>query len=123
MRILHYQQCVVTNLFFEVNACIASKGWVPLGQGAATAIIPQGGRTPTGLPTGNPATSPPPTKAPVTLRPEAQWKKNEQTPEKTPRHANKASSTTQTQHRHMAFACANMTYRWTGICPHAHEEW
>ena len=30
-----------------------------MGQGAATAITPQGGRTPTGLPTRNPATSPP----------------------------------------------------------------
>ena len=52
-----------------------------MGQGAATAITPQGGRTPTGLPTRNPATSlpplpraQPPTTAPVTLRPEAQWK-------------------------------------------------
>ena len=48
-----------------------------MGQGAATAITPQGRRTLTGLPTRNPATSPraqPPTIAPVTLRPEAQWK-------------------------------------------------
>ena len=49
-----------------------------MGQGAATAITSKGGRTPTGLPTRNPATSPPcakpPTIAPVTLRPEAQWK-------------------------------------------------
>ena len=57
-----------------------------MGQGAATAITPQGRRTLTGLPTRNPATSPraqPPTIAPVTLRPEAQWKWNEQTPETT----------------------------------------
>ena len=40
-----------------------------MGQGAATAITPQGGRTPTGLPTCNLATSPPPpTIAPVILR-------------------------------------------------------
>ena len=32
---------------------------MPIGQGAATAITPQGGRTPTGLPTRNPATRPP----------------------------------------------------------------
>ena len=55
-----------------INACVASGGWVPMGQGAATAI------TPTGLPTCNPATSSsraqPPTIAPVDLRPEAQWK-------------------------------------------------
>ena len=31
-----------------------------MGQGAATAITAQGGRTPTGLPTRTPATSPPP---------------------------------------------------------------
>ena len=41
----------------------------------------------------------------------------------TPRHANKASSTTQTQRRHVASACAKATYRWTGICPRAHEHW
>ena len=41
----------------------------------------------------------------------------------TPRHANKASSTTQTQRRHVASACAKATYRWTGICPPAHEQW
>ena len=35
----------------------------------------------------------------------------------TPRHANKASSTTQTQRRHVACACTKATYRWTGICP------
>ena len=29
-----------------------------MGQGAATAITPQGGRTPTGLSTRNPATTP-----------------------------------------------------------------
>ena len=58
-----------------VNARVASGGWAPMGQEAATAITPQGGRTPTGLPTRNLATSPqPPTIAPVTLRPEAQWK-------------------------------------------------
>ena len=42
-----------------VNTCIASEGWVPMGQGAATAITSKGGRTPTGLPTRNLATSPP----------------------------------------------------------------
>ena len=36
-----------------------------MGQGAATAITPQGGRTPTGLPTRNPATSPPCTQPPL----------------------------------------------------------
>ena len=35
----------------------------------------------------------------------------------TPRHANKALSATQTQRTHMACACTNATYRWTGICP------
>ena len=40
----------------------------------------------------------------------------------TPRHANKASSTTQTQRRHMACVCTKATYRWTGFCPHAHEQ-
>ena len=40
------------------NACVASGGWVPMGQGAATAITPQSGRTLTGLPTRNPATLP-----------------------------------------------------------------
>ena len=43
-----------------INARVASGGWVPMGQGAATAITPQGGRTPTGLPTSNPNTSPSP---------------------------------------------------------------
>ena len=38
-------------------------------------------------------------------------------------YANKALSTMQTKCRHMACACANATYRWTGICPHAHEQW
>ena len=38
-----------------VNTCITSGGWVPMGQGAATAITPQGRRTPTGLQTRNPA--------------------------------------------------------------------
>ena len=42
---------------------------------------------------------------------------------KMPRHANKASSTMHTQRRHMACACAEATYRWTGICPQAHEQW
>ena len=35
----------------------------------------------------------------------------------TPRHANKASSTTQTQRRHMACVYTKATYRWTVICP------
>ena len=39
------------------------------------------------------------------------------------RHANKALSTTQTQRRHMACACAEAAYRWTGTCPYAHEQW
>ena len=43
------------NLF---NARVAS-GWVPMGEGAATAITPQDRRTPTGQPTHNPAMSPP----------------------------------------------------------------
>ena len=38
-----------------VNTCITSGGWVPMGQGAATTITPQGRRTPTGLQTRNPA--------------------------------------------------------------------
>ena len=45
---------------------------------------------------------------------------------RTRRHANKASSTTQTQRRQMACAYTKATYRWTGICappPHAHEQW
>ena len=41
----------------------------------------------------------------------------------TPCYANKALSTMQTKCRHMACACAKATYRWTGICPHAHEQW
>ena len=46
------------NLF---NACVGvgSGAWVPMGQGAATAITPKGERTSTGLPTCNPAMSPP----------------------------------------------------------------
>ena len=36
---------------------------------------------------------------------------------RSPRHANKASSTTQTQRTHMTCACTKATYRWTGICP------
>ena len=43
-----------------INARVASGGWVAMGQGATTAITPQGGRTPTGLPTSNPNTSPSP---------------------------------------------------------------
>ena len=46
------------------NARVASGGWVPRGQWDATAITPQCGRTPTGLSTRNPATSPPPPPAP-----------------------------------------------------------
>ena len=42
---------------------------------------------------------------------------------RTPRHANKDSSTTQTQRRHIACACAEAAYRWTGTCPHAYEQW
>ena len=44
---------------FNAHVGIWSGAWVPMGQGAATAITPQGGRTSTGLPTRNPATSPP----------------------------------------------------------------
>ena len=51
--------CTYVCLLIEFGACVASGGWVPMGQGAAIAITPQGGRTPTGLPTCNPATSPP----------------------------------------------------------------
>ena len=40
------------------NACDVSGGLVPMGQGAATAITPQGERTPTGLPTRNPGQRP-----------------------------------------------------------------
>ena len=60
-----------------VNACVASGGWVPMGQGAATAIHPKAEEHPQAY---QPATQPrapraqPPTIAPVTLRPEAQWK-------------------------------------------------
>ena len=53
-----------------VNACVASGGWVPMGQGAATAIHPKAEEHPQAY---QPATQPP-TIAPVTLRPEAQWK-------------------------------------------------
>ena len=136
-----------------INARVASGGWVPMGQGAATAITPQGGRTPTGLPTSNPNTSPSPP-----LRHPSHWgqkpsgskmnkplKQREKKPGRRetlnqksggregnqkkryattmPRHANKASSTMHTQRRHMACACAEATYRWTGICPQAHEQW
>ena len=41
----------------------------------------------------------------------------------TPCLANKAQSTLQTKRRHMACACAKATYHWTGICPHAPEQW
>ena len=66
-------------MLLAVNASLASGRWVPRGQVAATSITPQGGRTPTGLPTCNPATSPPAPSppAPVALRPEAlevKWK-------------------------------------------------
>ena len=44
---------------FNARIGVGSGAWVPLGQGAASAITPQGGRTSTGLPTRNPATSPP----------------------------------------------------------------
>ena len=46
--------CTYVCLLIEFGACVASGGWVPMGQGAVIAITPQGGRTPTGLP------SPPP---------------------------------------------------------------
>ena len=42
-----------------INARVASGGWAPMGQGAATAITPQGGRTPQAY---QPAT---PTRAPA----------------------------------------------------------
>ena len=41
----------------KLNAHVASGGWGPMGQGAATTITPQGGRTPTGLPSCNPQSS------------------------------------------------------------------
>ena len=44
---------------FNARIGVGSGAWVPLGQGAASAITPQGERTSTGLPTRNPATSPP----------------------------------------------------------------
>ena len=62
---------------YKINACVASGGWVPMGQGAATAIHPKAEEHPQAY---QPATQPrapraqPPTIAPVTLRPEAQWK-------------------------------------------------
>ena len=63
-----YPQYIIT---FQKNDFNAGVGWVPMGRGAATAITPQGGRTPTGQPTRNPATSlpraQPPTIAPVSL--------------------------------------------------------
>ena len=77
--------CTYVCLLIEFGACVASGGWVPMGQGAAIAITPQGGRTPTGLPTCNPATSPPvptpppphyTTIAPVILRLKQGKKKN-----------------------------------------------
>ena len=55
----------------------ASGGWVLMGQGAATTIHPKAEEHPQAY---QPATQPrppraqPPTIAPVTLRPEAQWK-------------------------------------------------
>ena len=66
--------CTYVCLLIEFGACVASGGWVPMGQGAAIAITPHGVRTPTGRPTCNPATwppvpsPPPPTIAPVILR-------------------------------------------------------
>ena len=68
-----------------------------MGQGAATAIHPK-----------------------AEEHPQAYQEKRYATG--TPRHAKKASSTTQTQRRHVASACAKATYRWTGNCPHAHEQ-
>ena len=56
----------------KINACVASGGWVSMGQGAATAISPQGARTPTGLPTPNLATSP-----------EQRWQQHQQEWQKT----------------------------------------
>ena len=130
-----------------INARVASGGWVPMGQGAATAITPQGGRTPTGLPTSNPNTSPsPPLRHPSpvevkwtnpwnkekkpgrreTLNQESGGREGNQEKRYTtamPRNANKALSTMQTQRRHMACACAEATCRWTGICPQAYEQW
>ena len=61
----------------EVDACVASGGWVPMGQGAATAIHPKAEEHSQAY---QPTTQPraphgqPPTITPVTLRPEAQWK-------------------------------------------------
>ena len=41
---------------FSINACVASGGWVPMGQGAATAIHPKVEEHPQAY---QPATSPP----------------------------------------------------------------
>ena len=101
-----------------------------MGQEAATAITPQSRRTPTGLPTCKPATSAPPPR-PLARSPEKKREgggdpkprkrrggdQQKRYTTRTPRHANKASSTTQTQRRRMASACTKATYRWTGICP------
>ena len=38
-------------------------------------------------------------------------------------HTNRASSTTPTKRKHMARTCPKATYHWTGICPHAQEQW
>ena len=62
-------------VILNINACVASGGWVPMGQGAATAIHLKAEEHPQAY---QPATQPrapraqPPTIAPVTLRPEAQ---------------------------------------------------
>lgn len=113
-----------------------------MGQGAATAITPHGRRTPTGLPICNPATSPP--SQPLcpashysthhtgggkmkktqeggeTLNQESGGKEGNQEKcytTRRPRHTNTASSTRQTQRRHMAGTCAEVTYCWTESAP------
>ena len=66
-----------TQALREVNACVASGGWVPMSQEAATAIHPKAEEHPQAYqPTTQPwaPPCPAPTIAPVTLRPEAQWK-------------------------------------------------
>ena len=137
------------NTRYIVNACVASGGWVPMGQGGCNLNYTPRRRN-THRPTNSQPSHRPPAPIPPLYhpshlgqkpsgskmnKPPKQGKKTgkegetlnsrkrrEENQEKryatrTPRHANKAPSTTQTQPRHMTCARAKATYRWTGICP------